>query len=59
MEQEEIRRLELKFGRKLSEGEAAEIANVDIIADEDDQLYAEADKVWSTLAIGDLMRKNQ
>ncbi|WP_248926238.1 hypothetical protein [Paenibacillus hamazuiensis] len=39
MEKEEIQRLEEKFDRELSEGEAAEIANTPVLHQDDEAFY--------------------
>jgi hypothetical protein len=59
MEEENIRRLEHQFDRSLTEGEAAEILNEEIIHRDDEELYEDTDETWSPLAVSHWMRNGR
>ncbi|MBP1154693.1 MULTISPECIES: hypothetical protein [unclassified Paenibacillus] len=58
MENEDIRRLELQFGRRLTEGEAAEILNEQIVHPDDEEFFDEMDDAAATLATTQIFRRN-
>ncbi|CAG7657342.1 hypothetical protein ACFQI7_22310 [Paenibacillus allorhizosphaerae] len=59
MEKEEIQKLEHKFDRPLTEGEAAEILNEEIIHRDDEDLYDDPDDNWIPAAMSRWMRNGQ
>jgi hypothetical protein len=59
MNREEIARLEKKFDRKLTEGEAAEIANTPILSQGADEFYEEIDEGGAALGIVPLDTDNR
>lgn len=58
MENEYKRRLELQFGRHLTEGEAAEILNEQIVHPDDEEFYDEMDDAAASLAATQIIRRH-
>lgn len=58
MENEDKRRLERQFGRDLTEGEAAEIVNEQIVHPDDEEFYDEMDDAAASLATTQIFRRH-
>lgn len=58
MEKEDKRRLELQFGRHLTEGEAAEILNEQIVHPDDEEYMDDMDDAAASLATTQLFRRH-
>lgn len=59
MNKKEIDRLEKKFDRELSEGEAAEIKNTDVIHMDDERLYEDRDELTAPFVINGITRNGR
>ncbi|MGG1600404.1 hypothetical protein [Paenibacillus naphthalenovorans] len=58
MENEQKSRLELQFGRQLTEGEAAEILNEQIVHPDDEEYDEEMDAAAPSLAATQIFRRH-
>lgn len=58
MDNDDIRRLERQFGRSLTEGEAAEIFNEQIVHPDDEEFFNEMDDAAASLATTQIFRRN-